>query len=73
MFKTEMGLFGIGDKINLEQVAVMMYRYAKYKGFDISEKAELDGFVDVYSVNAFVEEAMECAAIIMCFVEKYEM
>lgn len=60
---TDTGLFGPGDKINREQMAVMMYRYAKYCGYDV-ESEDFSGilyrFTDGNSVNVFAREAMEC-------------
>ena len=54
-------LFGSADNITREQIAVMMYRYAQYKGYDISEKASLDRFTDAGSVSAYAVEAMQWA------------
>ena len=58
---TDTGLFGPADKINREQMAVMMYRYAKYKGYDTSKKAEFSNFRDASSVSAYAKEAMQWA------------
>ena len=55
------GLFGFADDINREQMAVMMHRYAEYKGFDISKKADFNAFSDAASVNEFADEAMQWA------------
>lgn len=55
------GLFGPSDNINREQMAVMMYRYAKYKGNDVHEKAELNQFSDASSVSGYAKEAMQWA------------
>lgn len=57
------GLFGPGDYINREQLAVVLYRYAQMKGYDVSQKNSLSGYPDGSSVNAFAKEAMEwCTA-----------
>ena len=58
---TDSGLFGFADDINREQMAVMMHRYAEYKGFDISKKADFGTFSDAASVNEFADEAMQWA------------
>ena len=58
---TDSGMFGPSDKINREQMAVMMYRYADYKGYDTGNKTDFDKFSDADSVNAFAEEAMKWA------------
>lgn len=58
---SDTGLFGTGDEINREQMAVMMYRYATYKKYDTSQKADFSKFKDASSVNAFAKEAMSWA------------
>ncbi len=55
------GLFGTADNINREQMAVMMYRYAKYKGYDISKQADFSRFTDAASVSGFASDAMKWA------------
>lgn len=55
------GLFGPSDSINREQMATMMYRYAKYKGFDITVKGDLSQYPDEKNVNDFAKQAMEWA------------
>ena len=60
---SDTGKFGPSDNINREQMAVMMYRYAKYKGYDTSAQANLNTFPDHASVNVFAKEAMSwCVA-----------
>lgn len=58
---SDTGYFGPGDKINREQMAVMMYRYANYLGLDTSQKSNFSKFADASSVNAFAKEAMQWA------------
>lgn len=58
---SDTGKFGPADKINREQMAVMMYRYANYKKYDTSQKADFSKFVDAAKVSAFAEEAMQWA------------
>lgn len=55
------GKFGPSDQITREQMALMMWRFAKYKGYDVSAAAELDGFVDAGKVSGFAEVAMKWA------------
>ena len=55
------GLFGTGDQINREQMAVMMYRYAQYKGYDTSASADFSKFNDAVYVNEFAKDAMSWA------------
>ena len=55
------GNFGPGDNINREQMAVMMYRYAAYKGYDTSVKADFGQYQDAGRVSDFAREAMQWA------------
>ena len=55
------GRFGPADNINREQLAVMLYRYAKYKGYSTSQRASLGSFSDASKVNGFAKEAMQWA------------
>lgn len=60
---TSTGTFGPSDKITREQMAVMMYRYAKYKSCDVSEMKELGSFPDAGTVSPFAEDALKwCTA-----------
>ena len=45
--------------ISREQMAVIMYRYAKHKGFDMSEHADLGPFEDLKEVSPDAKAAME--------------
>jgi DUF1680 family protein len=58
---TDSGKFGPADKINREQMAVMMYRYATYKEYDTSIKADFSKFEDGDKVSEFAKEAMKWA------------
>ena len=58
---TDTGKFGPADNINREQMAVMMYRYAKYKEYDVSGSADISKYNDASSVNDFAKEAMQWA------------
>lgn len=58
---SDSGKFGTADKINREQMAVMMYRYAQYKGYDVSQKASFENYRDAVKVNVFAQEAMQWA------------
>lgn len=57
----ENGYFGPADMITREQVATMLYRYAKYKGFNTSKLVSLKTFPDYKNVNKFAEKAMQWA------------
>ena len=58
---TDSGKFGPSDNINREQMAVMMYRYADYKGYDTGNKADFGKFTDAGKVNDFAKDAMQWA------------
>ena len=51
----------MADKINREQMAVMMYRYAGYMGYNTGNHVDFGKFKDAGSVNAFAREAMQWA------------
>ncbi len=55
---SDTGMFGPADNITWEQMAVMMYRYAQYKGYDVSEMADFSPFDDAASVSVYAQEAM---------------
>lgn len=55
------GKFGPGDKINREQLAVMLFRYAKSKGWNTSSRNSLSSYPDRGQVSDFAKEAMQWA------------
>ncbi len=55
------GLFGPDDNITREQLAVILYNYAKYKGYNITPAKGLDGFIDSGRVSSWAKTAMEWA------------
>ena len=55
------GLFGPTDNITREQFATILYRYAQFKGYDISATADLSGYADASSISSWAEAAMEWA------------
>lgn len=55
------GSFGVNDSITREQMAVMMYRYAKYKEYDVKQTASIDGFEDIDEVSSYAKEALSWA------------
>lgn len=57
----ESGNFGPSHMITREQMAVMMYRYAKFRGLNTSDNNNLNGFPDAAKVSAFSKEAMNWA------------
>lgn len=54
----ENGNFGAADNITREQIALMLYRYAKYSENLYGEPASLDSFADGSRVSGFAKEAM---------------
>ena len=56
------GYFGSADNITREQIATMLYRYAKsYKGYDVTEDGDYSQFPDAGNVQDFAGKAMRWA------------
>lgn len=55
------GNFGPTDTITREQMAAIMYRYAAYKGYDVTGSANLSSFIDDESISDYALVAMEWA------------
>ncbi|HHV04062.1 MAG TPA: hypothetical protein GXX64_09210, partial [Bacteroidales bacterium] len=55
------GMFGPEDSVTREQMAVILMNYAKYKGYDISMKADLSKFADGESISPWAKDAMSWA------------
>lgn len=53
--------FGPNDVITREQMAAILYRYAAAKGYDTTNKADLNRFGDYNSVSAWARDAMAWA------------
>ena len=53
--------FAPGDDITREQLAVILYRYAAYQGYDVSQRADLSGFVDAGTISTYAQEALSWA------------
>ena len=57
------GCFGPGDPITRQQMAVMLYRFARALGMDtVQSGADARGFDDFQQVSAYAEEAIAWAA-----------
>lgn len=54
-------LFAPEDRISRQQLATMLYRYAQYKGYDVSDTANLSAFDDSDSIASYAEEAVSWA------------
>ena len=48
-------------KITREQLAAMLYRYAKLKGYDVSAAADISGYADASGVSSWATDAMRWA------------
>lgn len=57
----EDGSFRPQDPITREQLAAILYRYARYKGLDTSVKGDLGRFPDAPSVSLYAADAMSWA------------
>lgn len=53
--------FAPNDSISREQMATILWRYAEYKNYDISEKADLSLFQDQGSISSYAVDAMAWA------------
>ena len=54
-------LFGPQDAITREQMAAILYRYAKYKGYDISAIGNMSSFADANKISDYASDAMKWA------------
>ncbi|MBQ6637505.1 MAG: S-layer homology domain-containing protein [Lachnospiraceae bacterium] len=57
------GSYGVNGKATREQLALMFYKYAQYKNYDVSVKASttLDGFTDAGKVSSWAVTAVKWA------------
>ena len=55
------GKFGPTDNITREQMAAILFRYSKFKGYDTSKTTSLNGFSDSGTISAYAVEAMKWA------------
>ena len=49
------------DLLTREQLMTMLFRYAKYKGYDVNARADITSFVDSDTTSGWAEEAMSWA------------
>lgn len=54
-------IFGTGDPITREQMAVMMYRYGKYMGYNVNARTNISRFSDASKVSPYAIDAMQWA------------
>lgn len=69
---TDVNLFRPGSVISRQEMALMLYRYANYKGYDTGAKADLTQYEDAGAVSGFALDAMEWAVGSGIISGKYE-
>ena len=57
----EDGSFGPEDPITREQMAAFLFRYARYKGLDVSAQANLSGYTDAGRISPYAVEPLRWA------------
>jgi len=55
------GLYGPHHDVTREQIATMLYRYADYKGMDVSDTVALDAYTDAGDIHGWALDAMKWA------------
>ena len=55
------GRFGPEDPVTREQLAALLYRYAKYQEYDTSGRASLSGYTDAAQISSYARVAMAWA------------
>jgi hypothetical protein len=53
------GQFGPGDKVTREQTALILMRYAQYKGYDVTATADLSAYSDAADIDSWALTAMQ--------------
>lgn len=52
------GMFGPDDNITREQMAAILYRYATYKNYDVTKKADYSTFSDANQISGYATDAL---------------
>lgn len=55
------GNFGPNDAITREQLVSILFRYAEYKGYDLTKRADLSAFLDQANISGYAVDAMSWA------------
>lgn len=55
------GSFGPNDPITREDMAVILYRYAVYRGCDVTARADLSAYADISRISGYAVDAMQWA------------
>ncbi len=53
--------FGPTDTITREQMMAILYRYAQYKGYDVTASADLSAYTDAANISSYAVSAMQWA------------
>lgn len=53
--------FGPNDSITREQLSAILYRYADFKGYDVTAKADLSKFTDYNKISSYAVDAVAWA------------
>ena len=53
--------FAPDDPVTREQLAAILYRYAQYKGYDVTDTADLSTYADASQISAYATTAMQWA------------
>ena len=53
--------FAPDDSITREQMAAILYRYASYKGYDVTASGSLNAYTDAAQVSSYAAAAMQWA------------
>ena len=53
--------FAPNDPVTREQMAAILYRYAQYKGYDVTASGDLSGYTDAGVIRPYAEAAMAWA------------
>ena len=55
------GKFSPSQAVTREQMAAILYRYAQYKGYDVTASGDLSGYTDAGAIRPYAEAAMAWA------------
>ena len=53
--------FGPNDNVTREQLSAILYRYAEFKGYDVSKRADLSAYADAGKISAYAVDNMKWA------------
>ncbi len=55
------GIFGYKDDVNRQQVAIILYRYAEYKGYNTEITGDVSSFADRDNISSYAVDALSWA------------